>query len=265
MTSTTGNVFIGDSSNLAAPDFSGYISDLRVAIGTAVYTSSFIPPTQPVTAIPGTQLLVNGTNSALFDATSRNAIETVGNAKASTKTAQWGTNTSLYFDGTGDSIKVINPDTSNLDTSSFTIEFWVYFNNVTTQQVVINKNWPANDAPYLFLLNSSGTLLFYASSVSGTWDMSNSRGIGTMTAQTWTHVAVTRDGSAFRAFVNGQINSSFTFTNSNRILNRSYPLYIGGRSDNTLSLNGYLQDVRITKGLARYTDSFDMPAKFGIK
>jgi hypothetical protein len=209
---------------------------------------------------------VNGTNSALFDATSRNAIETVGNAKVSTKTAQWGTNTSLYFDGTGDSIKVINLDTVTLDTSNFTIEFWVYFNNVTTQQTIISKGWPEQAyASYLILLENQ-ILKVYLGTAGTSWDIANARTIGTMTAQTWTHVALTRDGSTFKAFVNGQINSSFTFTSIGRLLNNNpRPLYIGGISSGAHSLNGYLQDVRITKGLARYTDSFDMPAKFGIK
>ncbi len=61
-----------------------YVSDLRLVKGTALYTSSFTPPTAPLTAVTNTSLLLNCTNGAIFDNAMMNDLETVGNAQIST-------------------------------------------------------------------------------------------------------------------------------------------------------------------------------------
>lgn len=53
-----GDVFkIGNTTGFP---IAGYISNFRVVNGTAVYTSNFTPPTSPLTAIPNTQILLQG-------------------------------------------------------------------------------------------------------------------------------------------------------------------------------------------------------------
>jgi len=59
----------------------GYLNGVRFVKGTAVYTAAFTPPTAPLTAITNTQLLCNFTNAGIYDATSKNDLETVGNAQ----------------------------------------------------------------------------------------------------------------------------------------------------------------------------------------
>jgi hypothetical protein len=60
----SGNIVIGNikDANLSGYGNYGYMSDLRVVNGTAVYTSTFIPPNGPLTAIPGTALLTFQSN-----------------------------------------------------------------------------------------------------------------------------------------------------------------------------------------------------------
>jgi hypothetical protein len=46
--------------NTTTYPIAGYISNFRLVNGTAVYTSNFTPPTSPLTAIPNTQILLQG-------------------------------------------------------------------------------------------------------------------------------------------------------------------------------------------------------------
>jgi hypothetical protein len=63
---TTSAVSVGRYNGSPFYYFPGYISNLRVVNGVAVYTSAFTPPQAILPAIPGTSLLLNVTNSANF-------------------------------------------------------------------------------------------------------------------------------------------------------------------------------------------------------
>ena len=242
----------------------GYLSNIRIVKGTAVYDptqSTCTVPTIPLTAITNTQLLLNFTNAGIYDNAMMNNLETVGNAQLSTAVKKFG-NSSLSFDGTLDSLKIVDNPNINLGTSDFTIECWAYFNVVNAEMSLINKGWQSSSAyaSYLIYMTSGGSLRFNASTNGGAWDIANEVVIGAMTATTWTHIAVTRSGTTYRAFINGAIVSGFTFTNSGSHANiAAQALYIGGVTNNNSSMNGYLDDVRITKGYARYTANFTPP------
>ena len=79
-------------------------------------------------------------------------------------------------------------------------------------------------------------------------------------ANTWGHIAVTRSGSNFTLWVDGV--SSATGSNAGTHTMPSVPLKIGVAADNSsFGYNGYMQDVRITKGVALYTANFTPPAR----
>jgi hypothetical protein len=85
-----GNPFyIGQYQGQGQPTPQGYISNFRVVKGVAVYTSAFTPPTSPLTAISGTQLLLNTTNDANFlkDSSTNNFTVTNNGSVTSSSTA----------------------------------------------------------------------------------------------------------------------------------------------------------------------------------
>jgi hypothetical protein len=238
-----------------------YIADVRITNGVAIYKSNFVPPTTPLTNYSTTypaSLLLNFTNGGIIDQHGTNVLETVGNAQLSTVVKKYG-NASMYFDGTGDSLRVTENPNINLGSGDFTLECWVYFNVVNAEQVIFSKGWQSSSAyaSYLIYMTSAASLRFGASSSGGSWDIASERVIGTMTAGSWIHIAVTRSGTSFRAFVNGVINDSFTFTSASSLANiAAQTLFIGGRTDGSSTMNGYIDDLRITKGVARYTTTF---------
>lgn len=238
--------------------FPGYISNFRIVKGTAVYTAAFTPPTTPLTAITNTSLLLNFTNAGIFDSATINNMETVGNAQVSTTQAKFGT-TSAYFDGTGDYLTFPATQNTAFGTGDFTIEFWV---NPSTQ---------VNTYPGLFGNQSFTTNSFVAYERHATYSTkfsvfcyNYSSGAAilvsttSVSTNTWYHIAITRSGSTFRLFVNGTVEATATFSGS---VDGGVPLKYIGCDYITNQFAGYLDDFRITKGVARYTANFTAPTQ----
>jgi hypothetical protein len=255
--------YIGQYSG-ASRNLPGYISNLRVLKGTALYTANFTPPTAPLTAISNTQLLLNFTNAGVIDNAMMNNLETVGNAQISTTQSKWG-GSAIAFDGTGDGLTL--PANVNLAVGAgdFTLEMWVYGAN--------NGSPVGGSYPRLFTLGTAQTLgCFECYNAAGTMyiEMNNGATItftaSTLLNSTWNHYAIARSGSSVRAFVNGtQVGS--TVTNSvNLNLAATTQSWIGALSASAGNFNGYINDLRITKGFARYTANFTAPtAPFPLK
>jgi hypothetical protein len=242
---TVGRLF-GDNTSAT---FYGYISNVRIVKSTAVYNSNFVPPSAPTTAITNTTFLL-GNSPAIADYSMQNNLESFGDAKISTAVKKYN-NASLYFDGTGDYLSSPYNVSQALEACDFTVEAWVYRNTVGAEHnIAVTRSSAGNDG-WNLRINSSNTLQFYytgGSTVTST---------GTIPATTWTHVAATRSGTTVRLFINGTIDGSATFSNGTA---NTQPLRIGvDNSNSTGYFNGYIDDLRITKGVARYTANFTAP------
>lgn len=252
----SGSVPIVLGANNASADFyTGYISDFRLVKGTAVYTAAFTPPTAPLTAITNTSLLLNFTNAGIFDNAAENVLETVGNAQISTSVKKYGTG-SIAFDGSGDRILVPGNQNLRLGSGNFTIEMWLYV-NATSDMQIINT---ADSANYSYAIYKAGTNLgFYLSSNGTSWNLVSGNTFGTVNTGTWYHVALVRNGSTVTPYLNGVAGTSATVTAA---LADFAVLGIGDSTQSTpgaSALNGYIDDLRITKGYARYTANFTPP------
>jgi hypothetical protein len=227
----------------------GYMSDVRIVRGTAVYTSNFVPPSAPLTAVQNTSLLTNMTSAGIYDAAMMNNMETVGNAQLSTAISKFG-GSSMYFDGTGDYLSLRSNPLYAFGTGDFTIEGWLY---LTTNQnfgaMFISSTTGTGDALHIQISNANKVrvtnettqLLLATNAISLT---------------TWTHIAVVRSGTTLAIYQNGILNGSTTNSTS-FIQNGAVVGYemVGGNFYYT----GYIDDLRITKGYARYTSNFTPP------
>ena len=233
--------------------FNGYISNVRLVKGTALYTSTFTPPTAPLTAITNTSLLCNFTNAGIYDSSMLNDLETVGNAQVSTAIKKYGTG-SLYFDGTGDGLRTASIAPMSLGTGDFTMEFWLYpLNQPGSFNAVIGTS--ASGGPILNL-RGSGTSTSIGLNPYGSGDIFNIS--YTFTQSTWVHVAVTRSGTSLKLFINGT-QTGTTVTNSTNF--SGYISEIGTADNGNQYFNGYIDDLRITKDVARYTANFTPPTQ----
>jgi len=237
--------------------YNGYMSSLRVT-NADVYgfsNSTITVPTAPLTAITNTTLLLNYTNAGITDATAKNDLETVGDAKISTAQSKFG-GSSMYFDGTGDWL-FIPASLQNRLLGDFTIEFWMYAASPGTQQglVAINNTASSGSNGLGILIDTSNRIGFFVAG-NGTITYSTNNAIS---STTWTYVALVRSGSTNTLYVNGSSVASNTTTPT-----WGTPAISVGRlyNDNTgVTFNGYIDDLRITRGFARYTANFTPPTE----
>jgi hypothetical protein len=226
----------------------GYLSGLRIIKGSALYTSAFTPPTAPPTAVTNTQLLLNYTNAGIYDAAAKNDLETVGNAQVSTTQAKWGS-TSMYFDGTGDYLLVPNNVLLVPGLGDFTWEAWIY--NAAAAGS-LNMYYDQTGGGLAVYRNASGFIVVEADGAAGIVTSAN-----TIPVNQWVHLATTRSGNTARVFINGVLDASATNTTN---ISGTSAISVGANPGGSFPFNGYIDDLRFTKGYARYTATFTPPA-----
>ena len=212
-------------------------------------------PNDPNFAFNSLLLHGNGTNGSTVITDSSGSPKTVtavGNAQISTAQSKPGFGgSSIAFDGTGDYLDVGSNSAFGYGLSDFTIEFWVYRNASGALQVVVDHRIGVSlrVAPTLYILSNS--IIYYTNG-------ENRITGGTLASTQWVHVALSRSGSSTRLFLDG-VQTGSTYTDTNNYIDS--PVRVGGANDGSAvaSLNGYIDDLRITKGVARYTANFTPP------
>ena len=242
--------------------FNGIISDVRIVKGTAVYTSNFTPPTAPLTAISGTSLLLNGTDAGIIDKAQgiRDFVLT-GNVKSSTTQNKFLT-TSMYFDGSGDYMKATNNDglfDLGFNGEPFTIEWWQWWPTIQDTKSLGPQtgggfggwNGSTGHQLTLFTYSSAATLFYQWWNGSSRTDYQFNHG-GAFTASTWQHIATVFDGTNLSTYIDGSRIGHRTSGNTFGSVSTKY-ISLGSSIDGANQTPIYYSDVRITKGLARYS------------
>ena len=246
----------------------GFISDFRVVKGTAVYTSNFTPPAQPLTAISGTSLLTCTNKSDVWDHSGSYTIADGGGATESRGFAKFADDDSVQFTGNintwlriGTSYKPLNWLNDD-ELSVGTFEAWIY--QTAQGNGALNYTAPSIlgwGGTYLNFGVEGSQLRFYY--WTGTQNQIDPSG-ATISLNTWHHVAFSNDSSNnLRIFLDGTLVhtiSSFPGVAYASAGNGEY-IYLGTESQSTSSrFTGYIYNARITEGLARYTANFTVPS-----
>lgn len=206
-----------------------------------------------------------------FDGTKGSTIQTdlsnlnttvsfVGDAEISTTQSKFG-GSSLSLSGAG---RVGFPDAVDyeLGADDFTIECFVYptsYTGNTTNVVSPLSQWQDSQRSWVIYILGSSELRF-AYSTTGS-DQVNVSASTTVPLNEWSHIAVTRFGSTIRIFLNGtQVGSGNIGTTA--LANSSANIWVGTTSNGTYAnFVGYIDEVRITKGVARYSANFTPPTE----
>jgi hypothetical protein len=233
----------------ASTVMNGYIADLRYVNGTA---ETITVPTAPLTAITNTSLLLSGTNAGIVDNAIKSDSITVGATQVNTSIVKYGTG-SISFNGTTSVLNFPNNPYYAFGTGSFTIEAWVYPNSVTALQSLIDTRSTATATTGILI--SITALGFISVTVNNAILFTSSTGI---TISAWTHVAVVKSGTTITLYLNGTKPVTGSGTSSTSLTDQFLRL---GASAGTAAnfYNGYLDEVRITNGVARYLADFTAP------
>jgi hypothetical protein len=162
--------------------------------------------------------------------------------------------TSVFFDGTGDYLSIANNSALQLGTESFTMEAWVYSTTSASQLSIFSKGTGASSGFTLFIFTDQTLRFTHGASTTIT-------STSVVPFNTWTHVAAVRKSTAsneFDLYINGvSVATSTVATN----FNQTNDFYIAAGRDGAgaLTFNGYISNARIVKGAAVYTTNFTPP------
>jgi len=249
--------------------FPGYIYNLRVIKGQALYTAAFTPPplTTRLAATTNTVLLACqgpfGTTSTEYS-TFTNTVTNIGGSiparlisTTTFLTTPYSTSTiagSIYFNGTSDIVTSTNATSLTFGTSNFTVECWLYIPSYSTgdanEKDIIEAN-PTSGGFQLYITGSGSGLRWGQFGVGGNIILA----AGLIPVAQWFHVAVSRTGTGANqtfAFINGVLALA---TQDNNTYNQA-GFGIGARLNGSNYFAGYISGIRIVNGYAMYGGAF---------
>ena len=205
----------------------------------------------------------DGATAATDSSNSARAITFVGNAQLDTAQAKWGTS-SLLLDASGDYISV--PDSNDWNfTGQFTVECWARLASLTaggtSHTLAGHYQVSGNLRSWWMRIVDGGGEIQAVCSTDGTNIQTARFESAASTINTWSHYAMTRDASnVIRIFRDGVVGN-VTATLAGTLFNSSVPVTFGAAFNGgaTAFHNGWIDEIRITNGLARYTANFTPP------
>ena len=197
----------------------------------------------------GTYIRISGQGTGEFveaaASTDGKQITVNGDAQLSTTQKQFGT-ASVLFDGTGDYLSLATSSDFGFGTGDFAVEAWVYPTSLAATQRLFDFRTAAPEVAPLISVTTAGAVVVRV-------DSTNVISGGALTVNTWAHVALSRVSGTTSLFVNGsRVGSAYTDTND---YGSTKPLRIGTNVGGTDEFTGYIDEIRISKGQARYANA----------
>lgn len=205
----------------------------------------------------------NGSTSFVDDSNNHFSITTYsGSPSLSTSQYKFGS-ASLYLDGAS-AIQTPSAAAAMSVTSPYTIDCWIYptSRGVNYGAGIFDKS---NSGPYgeqMWYIDTAGHLVFWRQFTIQTGQVTSTQ---TIPLNQWTHIALTYDGSQIKQFINGTLDGSVAsaagwYSSTSQAPTIGY-VHVDGFGNTYSYFTGYIDDFRITSGVARYTGSFTAPTQ----
>lgn len=194
----------------------------------------------------------DGSTTFTDNSGSPKTVTASGNAQIDTAQKKYGTG-SMQLDGSGDYATVSSSSAMNFGTSTdFTVEAWVYV-KAGGQSDSASKWITVSNRSYYFGLYSG--FIIVGNGIVNTFF--NNTNYASYVGK-WTHVAHTRSGTTHRVFLDGVLKATATSSDSYGATNSIYVGQDPSPGPGAV-MDGWIDDVRITKGVCRYTADFTAP------
>lgn len=221
--------------------------------------------TDPLYSSVALLLHMDGSNGGTTFTDNSPTPKTVTPTAVTTSTAQakFGISSAL-FPAASSTEKLTIPHSSDLaPTGDFCVEMWVRLSSASSQRALIWKSVSTGHTTYAMRLTTGSQVQCFASNAAGSAFQINMTGSITVnTSGTWQHIAFDRNGSNYRLFIHGVLDTSASSAGAGYV-NAAHSVTIGNVTDNSLPLgvggDSYIDDVRITTA-SRYTASFTPPS-----
>jgi hypothetical protein len=222
-----------------------------------------------------TTLLLRGSGSngstSIIDSSPYPAVPArYGNTMISTAQSKYG-GSSIYFDGNGDYLAMPANSSYDFGAGNFTIEMWVNPSATglanSAQKFLFGKRTSvsAYASVLSFLTYSTVTsnfgVSFYLTQNGSSWVVQYHSPLTFVSPNVWTHLAFVRNGNEYALYVNG-VKTIINASLSGIVFNNSSAFAVGScfaATPGTAGFAGYIDDFRVSKGIARYTRNFTPP------
>lgn len=261
---------VSSSANATFLFFAGYIDDFRVTKGIALYDQNFVPPSQAVgaslsganetnTTTGFTSLYLPFDSDVADDSPHGHSVTASGNAAVSSTQSKFG-GSSLYVSAFTDFLTVDSSADFEFKEKDFTIEMFIRPDTVTTSfssgsySAILDYDATQNNGAHFTLHQYNSALV---------WIKQSSIALTTsscLSATTWHHVVVARANGTLTIYCDGvavgSISDSQDYDDSNT---RNLRIGKQNLTNNTRYFKGYIDDLRILNGFAKYTADFTPP------
>ncbi|MFA5352039.1 MAG: LamG-like jellyroll fold domain-containing protein, partial [Candidatus Gracilibacteria bacterium] len=199
--------------------------------------------------------------------TTAKTVTAVGNAQISTAQSKLG-GSSAAFDGTGDYLTIPDSDDFDFGSGAFTLDTWAYLDETMgNARGIFNYggntgDWSADGVTWQLITYTDSKLYFQFKTSSGFAQIASTNAVNLSNA--WHHLAVVSDGSTLTLYIDGISVGSGAMTEIYRnTTNRAARL--GSVTGGASAWKGYLDEFRISKGIARYPSNFNpLPHNFSL-
>jgi hypothetical protein len=256
-------VFGGSGKDFGSYCLTGRIDEIRISKDTPRWTSGFTPQhynygeSNPVDDEYTVSLMHNAGDNG-----SRTFYDSAGplwvpyqNVQISNAHTKFAPFNAYFSDGTLDLLYGEGSSRFAFGTGDFCIEFWLYKTAWTGSTELLYDFRPQSSQGYYptLYLAPDHTLYYYANSV-------NLITGPVLSLNTWYHIAVTRASGNTRLFVNGVQQGSTYADSSNYGVGANRPNIMNGYNG-SYSAQGWMTEIRVSKGVARFTSNFPPPTE----
>lgn len=193
----------------------------------------------------------DGSTSFPDNSDSAHTVTATGDAQIDTAEFKFGTGSAL-FDGNTDGLTVPNSSDFDFDSGDFTIECWIRTSSLAANEFIINKR-SGGATGWALLVTTAGAVQWQPI---GQASLTSSAGL--ISVDTWHHVALTYSGTTTTIWVDGVSGGSGT---RSALTANAVDMMLGRRNDSASGYwTGWIDEVRVTTGVARYTANFTPPS-----